>query len=105
MKRLLLALAMVVLLAGFVAADGRYDVEINGSQVVLELVPGPFGPGESGRAGVYVNDALVLSSTYQKTQDQPIYTVEGLGTFFAWNQYLIFYQDLLGKPMMKELEY
>lgn len=97
---MVLALAMVVAFAGFAAAAGTYDVDLNGSQVSLVFNPGPFGPGEAGLVNGYVEDELVLIMTYIRYENFPIYMVDGLGTFFVYAQYMVYYQDLLGKPLV-----
>ena len=97
---MVLALAMVAALACFATAADTYDVDLNGSQISLAFNPGPFGPGESGIVNGYVDGALVLTATYFRDEDYPIYTVDALGTFFVYDRYMVYYKDLLGKPLV-----
>lgn len=100
-KTMLMTVLMFLVLAGISFAAGTYTVQIGDSKVDLDFVPGPYGPLECGTAKVYVDDVPAGSFVYRADAEDVFLTVIGLGTFFKTDDKLIFYQDLLGVPLVK----
>ena len=80
MKRLILIVSAICMLAGFAIADNiqlagkTYTVTINDGLYYAEFVQGPFGPGESGTvvlSGLW--DTVDLGYTF----DPPICDISG----------------------------
>jgi len=62
MKRLLLiSLLLVCFFSSLALAEGTYEIYFpSDTDVRIEFVPGPFGPGEGGVAYLYIDDVLCI---------------------------------------------
>lgn len=61
MSLMFMAMLTVLVLgaAAVVQAEGWYQISMNGVQVDIVFLPGPFGPGEGGDAVLALNGVVV----------------------------------------------
>lgn len=98
MKKLLLALAMVLVVAVCAQAADTYTTQMGDATGTLVFTQGPFGPGESGNCTLYVDDVMQGSSSYTAVSAEDIKIYYAFGLMFLWDgRYLSTYQpvDLL----------
>lgn len=95
MKKLLLALAMVLVVAVCANAADTYTTQVGDATGKLVFMQGPFGPGESGNCTLYVDDIVQGSSSYTAISTEDVKFYYAFGLMFIWDgSYLSTYQPM-----------
>lgn len=100
MKKILISTMMILIVCWVSAAmaSGTYSTDIDNVPVKIVFTQGPFGPGESGTAALFVDGKLSGEYSYVGYDyggtDVFIYDVHGLCWFMAHHNIIDAFQPL-----------